>query len=1018
MFRSYSLLLLMMFVSLTTFAQTQRNCGAMEHLEYLQNQDPKMQDRMERIEQHTQKFMEKPAGEKIEGIISIPVVVHVIYSNSSQNISDAQILSQIQVLNDDFRRTNADASNTPSAFLGVAADTEIEFCMATVDPNGNPTTGITRKSSSTSEWGTNDAMKSSSSGGVNAWPTGQYLNMWVCNIGGGILGYAQFPGGSAATDGVVVSPTYFGTTGTAQAPFDLGRTTTHEVGHWLNLRHIWGDGGCNVDDFVADTPTSDGANYGCATTHVSCSSTDMVQNYMDYSDDACMNLYTQGQKTRMRALFDPGGFRASLVNSAACGAPAEPTCDDGVQNGTETGVDCGGSCPTACPTCFDGIQNGNETGVDCGGSCASACPCFGTQVTVSITFDNYPEETSWSLRDASGAVVAQGGTYGSQPDGSTINETICLADGCYDFVINDQYGDGICCSYGNGSYSVTAGGTELATGGTFTQSETTNFCLPVGGGSSCTDGIMNGDETGVDCGGPDCPACPSCDDNIMNGDETGVDCGGSCPTACPTCNDGVMNGEETGVDCGGSCAACPTCNDGVMNGNETGVDCGGPDCNPCNSGCSGTEVTVSITLDQYPQETTWTLTNASGATVAAGGPYNGQPSGSTVSETNCLGDGCYTFTINDQYGDGICCAYGNGSYSVTGGGAVLASGGSFASSESREFCLGNVAGPTCTDGVMNGNETGVDCGGPDCPACPTCTDGVMNGNETGIDCGGPDCAPCGGGVCSYVTINSNNFEAGWGIWNDGGSDASRSSNYAPYSSSGSYSIRLRDNTSTSVMTTDNLNLSAYEELTVDFGYYPRSMDNANEDFWLQISTNGGSSYTTVEEWNLNDEFVNDQFYTDAVVIAGPFTSNTRLRFRCDASGNTDYVYIDDVVITGCVDGGRDMIEQNASQELSATTINATARGTEVNEVSNAISEVKLYPNPATDRLNIQYLSTANEMVKVTIYDLTGKAMMTQTINAKAAMTQMNFDVSSLQRGYYLVELNNGVQSEVQKFIKM
>jgi len=145
------------------------------------------------------------------------------------------------------------------------------------------------------------------------------LNMWICNIGGGILGYAQFPGsGSAATDGVAMSPQYFGTIGSAQSPFDGGRTTTHEVGHWLNLRHIWGDGNCNADDFVSDTPTSDAANYGCATGHVSCNTTDMIQNYMDYSDDACMNLFTQGQTDRMRALFDAGGFRASLLNSGGC----------------------------------------------------------------------------------------------------------------------------------------------------------------------------------------------------------------------------------------------------------------------------------------------------------------------------------------------------------------------------------------------------------------------------------------------------------------------------------------------------------------------------------------------------------------------------------------------------------------------------------------------------------------------------------------------------------------------------
>ena len=549
-FQGLTLLLICLFFGTqTTFAQAQRNCAAMDRLETQMNENARLSQSMTKVEEHTRSVLEKPQNMRVDGIITIPVVVHVIYSNNNENISDAQIQSQLDVLNQDFRRTNPDANNTWSQ----ADDIEIEFCLASVAPDGSATTGITRKSSSTSSWGTNDAMKSSAQGGVDAWPAGDYLNMWVCNIGGGILGYAQFPGGSAATDGVVMGPQYFGTTGYVSSPFDGGRTTTHEVGHWLNLRHIWGDGNCNADDFVSDTPSSDGANYGCATGHVSCQTTDMVENYMDYSDDACMNLFTSGQKARMRALFDNGGFRASLLNSNGCGnAGPLPTCDDGIQNGSETGVDCGGSC--------------------------DPCPCNGTNVAVSITLDQYGSETTWAITDANGATVASGGPYSNGTDGTVVSASACLADGCYDFTINDEYGDGICCAYGNGSYTVSDGST-LASGGEFTSSETTNFC--VGGGNptpTCDDGIMNGNETGVDCGG-DCDACPTCNDGIQNQGEEGVDCGGPC-NACPTCDDGIQNQGEEGVDCGGPCAACPTCNDGVMNGNETGVDCGG-DCDAC-----------------------------------------------------------------------------------------------------------------------------------------------------------------------------------------------------------------------------------------------------------------------------------------------------------------------------------------------------------------------------------------------------------------------------------------------------
>lgn len=241
-----------------------------------------------------------PVGDNF-GVVNIPVYVHVIYSNSNENISDAQINSQIAVLNNDFRRNNSDANNTPSEFSGVAADTEITFTLA----------NTFRNASSTTSWGTNNAVKS-------AYPPvtpSTHLNIWVANIGGGILGYAQFPGGNSATDGVVVSPQYFGTTGYVAAPFDGGRTTTHEVGHYLNLRHIWGDGRCNRDDFVADTPSSDRPNYGCPTSARHCRTNDQFMNYMDYTDDSCMNMFSEGQKTRMRALFASGGGRAALAGN-------------------------------------------------------------------------------------------------------------------------------------------------------------------------------------------------------------------------------------------------------------------------------------------------------------------------------------------------------------------------------------------------------------------------------------------------------------------------------------------------------------------------------------------------------------------------------------------------------------------------------------------------------------------------------------------------------------------------------
>ncbi|WP_408025210.1 M43 family zinc metalloprotease, partial [Tenacibaculum sediminilitoris] len=335
-----TLALLCLFFIGASFAQEKRNCYSMENLEYRQSLNPSLKSKMQEIESFTQKRIAEKKnyqGKIVGNVIQIPVVVHVIYNNSQENISVAQIQSQIDVLNEDFRRTNSDKTDKWSQ----AADTEIEFYLAQVDPNGNPTNGITRKSSTRTSWGVNDAMKKASLGGVNPWDTSEYLNMWICNIGGEILGYAQFPGGSASTDGIVMSPQYFGSSDKGSnfylsAPFDKGRTTTHEVGHFLNLNHIWG-GGCGADDFVSDTPESDTANYGCSTGHTSCGSVDMVENYMDYSNDTCMNLFTLGQKNRMHVVLESGGARRSLALSDKTGgsSPCTATVPTGVST---TGV--------------------------------------------------------------------------------------------------------------------------------------------------------------------------------------------------------------------------------------------------------------------------------------------------------------------------------------------------------------------------------------------------------------------------------------------------------------------------------------------------------------------------------------------------------------------------------------------------------------------------------------------------------------------------------------------------------
>ncbi|WP_452603064.1 T9SS type A sorting domain-containing protein [Pontimicrobium sp. MEBiC06410] len=275
--------------------------------------------------------------------------------------------------------------------------------------------------------------------------------------------------------------------------------------------------------------------------------------------------------------------------------------------------------------------------------------CDENQVNVVVILDNYPEETSWSIKNTSGVTIATGEYSTANPDGSIVTESLCLPDGCYEFVITDSYGDGICCTYGFGAYGIISNDDILVSGGSFGSVDVANFCI----------------------------------------------------------------GEIVS-----------SCSDGIQNGDETGVDCGGPFCQPCVVPCIDNEIEVSITFDDYPEETGWSINNTDGVSVASGTYSVANPDGSTVTETLCLPNGCYNFVITDSYGDGICCDFGNGSYSVTNGEEVLASGGSFNNTETTNFCVDNRGPqPTCSDGVQNGDETGVDCGGTDCEPCTEiCTD--------------------------------------------------------------------------------------------------------------------------------------------------------------------------------------------------------------------------------------------------------------------------------------------------------
>ena len=297
-------------------APDHRMCGTMEvHNRILEEQPECRASRAEVSSAIQARLSADPSFRRTCGLTTIPVVVHVVYRTDAENIADDQITSQIDALNRDYRANNTDIKNAPAPWKKLPADALIEFKMADTDPDGNATDGITRTKTDQTSFGSDDKVKSAATGGADPWPSDKYLNLWVCRLSGGLLGYAQFPGMPAATDGVVILNTAFGTSGTARAPFNLGRTAVHEVGHWLDLRHIWGDtNNCSGTDFVDDTPNAQMPNFGKPTfPHVSCSNGpngDMFINYMDYVDDDTMIMFTPDQVSRMHAVLE--GTRDSI----------------------------------------------------------------------------------------------------------------------------------------------------------------------------------------------------------------------------------------------------------------------------------------------------------------------------------------------------------------------------------------------------------------------------------------------------------------------------------------------------------------------------------------------------------------------------------------------------------------------------------------------------------------------------------------------------------------------------------
>ena len=322
---------ILLITGISSFAQ--KECTSTHYQDELLKSEPGLQIKIA----SANSFLNNARNEVVMGgsdipvsaalpIITIPVVVHILYKDAGQNITDAQVLEQIAILNRAFQLQHADTAKIPARFRDLAANCRIEFCLAKVDPKGLATNGIVRKSTGITMFGLDDRIKYSSKGGDDAWASDKYLNIWVGNLAGSVAGYSSAPGGPADRDGVVVMTNAFGTKG--GAPYNKGNTLVHEVGHWMGLRHIWGDAACG-DDLVDDTPRQRTANRGCPSgIKLSCDNSgngDMYMNYMDLANDDCMLMFTIGQMNRMRATFAPGGPRNSMLFSNGCSGTPLPS---------------------------------------------------------------------------------------------------------------------------------------------------------------------------------------------------------------------------------------------------------------------------------------------------------------------------------------------------------------------------------------------------------------------------------------------------------------------------------------------------------------------------------------------------------------------------------------------------------------------------------------------------------------------------------------------------------------------
>jgi hypothetical protein len=407
---------LILFANITTDIKAQKpRCNGSIDYNWLQTNEPAIYQQHINIENFINNYINNQGQNSNRlingnGLIIIPIVVHILYNNDAQNISIDIIQSQINALNQDYRRLNPDAANTPAAFTPVASDFGIEFRLACVDPNGNFTNGVVRKQTSVQEFRaefSQGLIPDDATNGIKTFPTGspswntsvadtRYLNIWVCNLRG-LAGYGTLPdyySVSPQYDGVVIDLSAFGVV-PGNGIFNKGRTATHEIGHWLSLYHLWGSAAsnfdCSKDDLCGDTPQQKEFHSGCPSfpqLQTRCNTNDpstMFMNYMDYANDECMNLFTNDQRARARAMFAVGGPRAAFVDNIFK-----------IQQPTPALSCSGGTVKLFNPTCTTAswsIVSGNATitGGQNTDNCSISSPTPGS-VVIRATAGNFIDE--------------------------------------------------------------------------------------------------------------------------------------------------------------------------------------------------------------------------------------------------------------------------------------------------------------------------------------------------------------------------------------------------------------------------------------------------------------------------------------------------------------------------------------------------------------------------------------------------------------------------------------------------